>query len=174
MDSKQTILYKCIKCIKCNKYYIQKEVADLCCSKDIISPKICNQCNKNEIDSYRTICDDCKELNRFKKAEKIEDFDGYVVTSTDDDYYPDINELKEYYEEQGYDLPKYVYVTKEIKWELTNHDIDNMIENSLENHYEDASDHIVDLKELEDFIEIWNKKQTIVSYEPDYTNVILL
>ena len=39
--------------------------------------------------------------------------------------------------------------------------IDNAIEYSLEEHYEDAFDNLIDVQELYDFIEAWNKKQKI-------------
>ena len=43
-----------------------------------------------------------------------------------------------------------------------------------EDAYEGADDHLVDVKELREFVEKWNAKQSIISYYPDYKRVVVL
>ena len=78
-------------------------------------------------------------------------------------YTDDIDEILERYWDEGEDLPNYVYGTTETRFHV---DIDSAIERAEEDMYEDFDD-IVDYKELIEFMEKWNEKQTGVTYYQD-------
>lgn len=71
------------------------------------------------------------------------------------------------------DRPDWAWCCNPVEFELRP---DMMLEAALEHMYEDAGDRIsvADYKELHDFVETWARKQSLVSYEVDYSRYILI
>lgn len=168
MDVIEKTAYQCGKCNK--KAYFDRQLAEDCCK-----PRYCEDCGK-ELDPkwYRTVCEPCHITRLFSKAEKLTEWDGWVYREGygyNDGYFSSVDELLQYCEDEGEDPPEWVFVCSETKHEL---DTDNILENMLDDAYEGARDHLVDEKELYDFIEAWNKKQYVTSYYPDYKKVLII
>jgi hypothetical protein len=172
MDSREVTVYKCSDC---KKVYVKKEFADDCCK-----PYRCEVCGV-ETPRYRTKCALCAEKIRFGKANKIKYSEykaQYLWDERTKKYYSDIEEMAEAYaeydnEEGNSGMPDWCYACTEIPFQV---DIEHAIEQAEEDMYEDfeAVHSAVDLKELLDFVEAWNKKQYAKAYVTDYSTVVLL
>ena len=166
---------KAWKCEKCGKAYMYKSGADDCCKVEIIETSHCEICG-NEIEKYRTICDDCLSKRHYKDGTKIKysEYDlDWLYDGNTDKYFSDIDALDDYYEDENLELPKWCYGCDEIPFAI---DIDGALENASEEMYEDFEyDNDADeLGELIDFIKAWNEKQSAKSYESNYKKIILL
>lgn len=162
------------QCEKCGVAYINKSHADDCCKEKLEVPR-CRVCGI-EINQNRTICFDCLEKERYEKGEKIKysEYDlNWLYDERSERYFSDINDIKEHYEEIDIKLPDWCYGCYEIPFFV---DINQALESASEEMYEDfdCDNETVDIKELTDFIDDWNKKQTAKSYYIDYNQIILL
>jgi hypothetical protein len=134
---------------------------------------ICQACVKKK--------DEDKENARFQKAEKlaIADYDGPVYWGDGPDgsmgegYYSDIDDLLDRCEEEGIDLPLFVWTSKKVPFRI---DADHAIENALSDHHEGAYDKITPaaLGQLQDLLDEWCGKQNIESWEPDFSRAVVL
>ena len=154
--------------------------AEKCCR-----PYICTGGCGTELphDKYRTRCDKCcqkdteaKEQKAFDKATKLKpsEYDGPVFDRHDNFYMSLDDFFDAYHDDEEYrKYGTYLWCAKEIKFEPC---VENMIENALDNHHEDATDTISteDTKVLQDFVDKWAEGIGIVSYEPDGKNVIVI
>lgn len=163
MDVKQVELYACGKCGKC---YQDIKFAEDCCK-----PYHCEICGI-ETKRYILKCETCAENARFEKANKVlpSEYKGYLYDDRFEMYTDNIDEILERYWDEGEDLPNYVYGTTETRFHV---DIDSAIERAEEDMYEDFND-IVDYKELIEFMEKWNEKQTGATYYQDTKTVVLV
>ena len=131
---------------------------------------------------YRLLCDECegkkakeRESVRFEKAQKIEiaDYDGPVVHG--DEFYSDIDSFLDHCENEGLELPKYVWATTPEKFELN---ADDIVERELEKQsmHEDAWDSIPDkaMVSLRAFLEAWTKEISLDTYFEDQSRAVLL
>lgn len=135
----------------------------------------CEECEA-ETRKYVLLCDGCNDRRLYNKAEKLtpDQYDGWIQRDGygyNEGYFKSVDALVEWCEDEDIDLPDWVFCCEGTKHEL---DIDNAIENMLEDAFEDARDHLVDEKELFDFVKRWNAKQNIISYYPDYKRVVVL
>lgn len=167
-------------CSECKKVFWAKEAADNCCRK---KNNICRICGC-EVNPPRLICHECKDKERFDKANKVKYSEYSVKWLWDEvkqDFFYDAETLAEKYGEDAYeefgtdvekfpDLPEWAYGCIEITFQIN---IDWAIENAEEKMHEDFDD-IQDEKGLRDFVKEWNAKQTGKSYEVDYSTVVLL
>lgn len=122
-----------------------------------------------------------KEKKLFEKAKKvtIEEYpaDAMVFWEGDlaigDGYFLNITELLDRCEEEDVEVPKYVWGCKPVPFSMR---MDNLVEQALEGHHEDARDQITGAaeKELQDFLTAWCAKQRVKSWNPDYTVAVLL
>ena len=124
------------------------------------------------------------ELDRFNKAtkwtwdnvpkDKVE-FLYHDLYSYGDGYFSDIDELREYCQDEDIEMPKYVYCTTPIEFSL---DAWDLIESRLEEAYEGAEDNVNEdaLVEFQEHCNEFVKKQNgrLDSYCVDYKNVVLL
>lgn len=121
------------------------------------------------------------ELTRFKEAKKINIKDIYKENIEmfyhdsyhyNDGYFNDIDEFKEYCEENELDIPKYIWATYTKCLDL---DSEYILEQACEDLFEDAYYHIIDMDELIEFLDKWSKKQVNTkTYYVDYELAILL
>jgi len=118
-----------------------------------------------------------REKVRFEKATKIKYSDYKVAMFYDeqtDQYFDDYDDMVESYENnlsegEKINLPKYVYGCKEIKFKIN---IEHALESAIEDMYDDFDD-IVNLTELHEFVNEWNKKQTASTYFQDNNTIII-
>ena len=80
------------------------------------------------------------------------------------DYFHDV------FENDEDSIPEYLFVCEVNKWQGI--DIDNVLENEIEDHHENAWDQIVDIQSIKDFISNWNGKQTLESWNVAYKQKI--
>jgi len=168
-DGKSTGVFYCTEC-RCVKR--TKEEADKCCE-----PTKCQYCGKESGRQYYLSCESCdranqdkEEAERFDKAEKKTEWDGWVYY--EDEYYESV----EYYLESCDDLPvpAYVWACKENHFAVA--DVSDITDRIEENGYEDFDgDDLKGLDDLKAAIEKFNEaNKDVVSYEPDYGVAILL
>lgn len=131
---------------------------------------------------YATKCSRCQEIDRLRKAVKVSDADysGPVFSDDlvgyNDGYFLDTGEFASLwgdhvaYETVSGDMPCYVWACNEHPFRVDAEDVLS----GLDDCYEDAWNDVVDQKGIEDFISAWNAKQTIVSWEVDYSRVVVL
>jgi len=179
--SKEVTVYQCEKC---HKHWALKYKADDCC-KD--KPKVIRTCRVCgcEVENYRLICQTCLTQERFAKAKKVKYSEhevGYLWDENKDDYFAGKEELEEKYYEDAEDaegdgaipkLPTWCYGCIGTPFSV---DIDSAIERAEEDMHEDfeAEKDGINLKELRDYVQAWNEKQTSKSYDVDYKTVVLL
>jgi len=176
-----SIEVKAWKCEKCGKAYLDKTVATNCC---VEKKNICEICGC-EIKSPWLKCHDCREKERFEKAEKVRySIYGieYLWDETQQEYFRDAEDLAEKYGEDAYEergvdvelnLPTWCYGCVGHTFGI---DIERAIEKADESMYEDfdLEKSVIGLRELRDFIKAWNAKQTAKSYDVNYKTVVLL
>lgn len=173
----RTAAYYCGKCGRistaaafiCNSSDAHKaaaKVADDCCR-----PRHCN-CGV-EIDKHWTACSTCRIASKLRKAKRIgHDYDGPVYSEdteghdlSGEGYWPSLNELLDLPDDE---LPVYCHPCTQEPFEL---DAEGILCSALSEMHEGAEvDHA---KAFYDFVDEWNKKQTCVSWFPDYGRVIV-
>lgn len=132
-----------------------------------------NYCNCNKAREVRNIA---RDTAHYEKAEKLnpEQCNSWVYAEGigyNEGYFESVDALIEHCEDEGMEIPDWVYCCVEQKHKL---DIDCAIEHMLDDAFEGARDCLTDEKELCKFVEEWNAKQNIVSYYPDYKKVVIL
>lgn len=139
---------------------------------------------------YRLRCKDCrakaeveKEHKRFDKAEKLalEEYPDEPVFweghtgGMGDGYFSGIDEVMDLCEEEGLEVPEYVWACKSKEFKL---DADRILESAVENQemYEDAGDDIPDdaRGRLQAYLDVWAKEIGLRSWSPDHTRAVLL
>lgn len=167
MDCKEVTNYMCVKC---GTIFNDRGIADRCCA-----PKFCEDCG-GEL-PYRwpfTVCKSCREKRLFNDAVKLESWDGCIYAEgygLDDGYFLSVLDLLDYCDDENIEPPKWVFACHEIRHQI---DIDDALEMMLDDAHEGAEDALVDIDELRKFIEKWNSKQSVVSYYPDRTRIVLM
>lgn len=147
----------------------QKEAAQHC-------EKTC-PCGQPIEDSYRLRCRACrdqlekdKEKAHYEKSKKltIEEYDGPVyweghIGDMGDGYFSDIDALLDYCEEEGVDVPDYVWACKKNELKL---DAEGILENAVSDMYEDAYDSISEdaRAQLQAYLNTWCNEQNICSW----------
>lgn len=114
-------------------------------------------------------CDDCrqkadetKEVARRAAATVVEWGDFMVCDARNDRWYTDADEIGD--TDYGYaSIPFGLHI-----------DADDIVESALEDHHEDAG--VADdlMAELRTFLAGWCDRANVVSYDPDYSRVVLL
>lgn len=151
------------------------------------APKEC-ACGKAIDRKYWTICTECSDRkeaeklhDRFEKAAKVsvEDYDGPIYWpdgpsgSMGEGFYTSLDEMLDVYEAEGMDLPPYVWAAKSYELKM---DASSLLENALEQHHEDAHEHLEAgaEEELQTLLDFFCQKQKIKSWEVDFSRVVLL
>jgi hypothetical protein len=139
---------------------------------------------------YRLRCKNCrdkadaeKERKRFDKAEKLslEEYaddpvfwEGHTG-GYGEGYFSGVDELLDYCETEGVDVPAYVWACKSKALSL---DGDSILESALDGQemYEDAGDDIPqDARDrLQAYLDVWTKEVGLRSWSPDYMRAVLL
>jgi hypothetical protein len=173
-------------CETCRIVHRTKEEGDKCCQKPKpAEPKPCKYCgevvpntsNYTYSPSYHA---DCRTEHLLDKAKECE------ITGPDvfyDPYREEINSLENlqdhYYCEEipEEERPEYFHFCTEDSWGGI--DLERALANELEDYYCSDDDYpadkdVIALEELENFLTVWNAKQTIRTYHPDYSRKVKL
>lgn len=175
-----SIEVKAWKCEKCGKAYLNKAATDDCCKGKPEKKYTCRVCGC-DTEEFRLICPICLNQERFTKAKKVKYSEyevGYLWDEGVEEYFRDKDELEEKFSEDEdpqvqVSAPTWCYGCIATPFSI---DIDSAIARAEEDMYEDfeASKDGINLKELRDYVQAWNEKQTSKSYDVDYKTVVLL
>jgi hypothetical protein len=134
------------------------------------------------IGKSRSRCDRCwhehlaaSEEKVFQAAKKVrlEDYPAQPVYWNNNDrdgFFIGIDEVLDRCEEEGLEVPKYVWAAREVPFALN---ADYLIDRAIEDHGEDVRDELAD-KELQTLLDQWCRRQDVKSWQPDYTTAVLL
>jgi hypothetical protein len=179
-EDKKVLAYACGECgVVCGSAAHSKEAAKAHCL-----PNICEcglQCAQ-----YRTVCVICnvkkqreKQVARAASANEVsqwvgpvfvEDAEGHPVGGPHcgEGYYTDVDEAIELLaDDVDWPIPSTLFVwgSRRILFHL---DAGGIIENALEEHYEDADVSSAAGEELQEFLNGWCERNDIESHEPDF------
>jgi hypothetical protein len=143
-----------------------------------------------KLEKYWTMCKDCrekaavaKEKERFEEAEKIpvSDYGDPVNWSdhsgdmTGEGFFSNTEAVIEYCEEEGFELPAYVWACKRYVFTL---DADSILSQQMEQQdmFEDAIDCVpqADYDRLAAFLKDWSKGLDLVTWMVDFSRAIVL
>jgi hypothetical protein len=150
----------------------------------------CTQCSGPIDKCYFLLCRACqsknedkKEETRFDKAQKLTveqyehdvlHWEGYVG-DMGDGYFSELEVLIDYCEQEGCDVPEYVWACEPHDFQLH---AESIIEQELERQdmYEDAYDHIGSkaMANLQAYFDVWVGEVKLRSWGVDYSRAILL
>lgn len=186
----KTRLYACSDCGKAYSptiYACRDDLAHEAAKRaamDCCAPRHCTICGV-EVEQPWTACRPCRERNSLQKCAIIHraewtdpvQHDG-MAGEWGEGYSSSVNALLEAWADEHWvkigpqhPPPAYCWPCKPSKFEI---DPERALESALEEMHEDACDQIVDADEFYDFIEAWNAKQTIITWYPDHSRVIVL
>ena len=142
-------------CSRCGLVCQDKELAEKCCT--------CRDCGI-DTNRFTTFCDDCRDLQRlksqekkFQEAEKLDDWDGPVYDDASDQYFVDLDELEEYYEDEDRldDLPAFVQPCR--KDPIYKACVQDFLDRYEDEMCEDEHPEPLGLKELEVAFKVFNE-----------------
>ncbi len=163
-------------CSQCKIVHRTQEQADKCCT-----PNRCPSCGV-EVGRHWTICDGCratreteKERERFKNAEKVTTWDGWVYCEClGRDGFSE--SLQEMLDEIGSadEIPEYVWTCNARPFAVVH--VSSILDDIAANGYEDFDPQTLDgIPELKEAIRIFNAaNEKVLSYEPDYSTALLV
>lgn len=149
----------------------------------------CGDCGASVRNSRWYACDVCsarrareRGQRRFEAAIKLtsDEWNGPVFAwdegsglLTDEGYFASLTEAIESYQANDVPVPTFFFVSKKSPVRVS---AERAIDDALDvgDHGEWVRDELVDVQELFDFIEAWNKKQTAGTHEPDFTRVVVV
>lgn len=141
-------------------------------------PYHCDTCGA-ETKRYRTRCTDCiRAKNRDREAQRREaatvvapdEVVGAMLYDADDDrWFQDFDDACDLDD----DAPPYVYATTPKPLRL---DAESIMDSALEDHHEGAADYLDprDVELLQAILDAWCERTDIVSYEPDFSRVVVI
>jgi len=157
---------------------LTKDAATRCCNPT------CRVCGK-QTERYHKLCSECRhkqfnerarleEEQRRAKAEKVSyvDYKGGGVF-LDDRFFESVGDVLEHCECDAVDPPQDVWGAIEIPFCL---DADHVVDNALDDHHDGAGDDLsnASVKELQELLDGWCQKQGIVSYEADWSTLVIM
>ena len=177
-------LYSCARCnVVFSGLVVGISVAyDL--AKKHCMPKICMDCS-GPVEKGWLSCGPCREHNDAERlAKKFEDatklteaeWDGpiHVPGMHEDGYFGSIDDLRELFNDNECELPVYVNTCKTIKFAIDIGQVLEWTDERLERSEDTDLTGLVDVKELEAFIDAWNAKQTVAVWQFDESRAVVL
>lgn len=155
-------------CGECGMIYAATDgrSADYCCRQ-----QICERCGGDSPKAW-IYCSPCRDAIRLEKAVEITEWDGPVYCEEKDRYFSDFGEAEDYIlDEEGDGRPEWLFPCKEVSHKRLV-DVDSILESATEDLFEDAYDHLVGVEELTEAVHAFNAKQTMVSWDTDYSRKI--
>ena len=166
-------------CSECRNVAKNSDDADKCCK-----PTLCQHCGKPSGHRFWTCCDACSKLksiqaeqDRFDKAKKLTEWDGWVFSEGlgfREGFFESLSDLLDQLEDD--EVPKYVWACDPDHFAFAR--VDDVIRPILENEsaYEGFdSDDLSGIEELKAAIEKFNEaNKHIVSYIPNFKMAVLI
>lgn len=165
-------------CAKCRIIQPSEHLA-----REHCKPFICDTCGQEAV-AHQTFCWPChrkkrevKDRENFRNVKKVsyKDYDGPVHVpdaSTNEGFFSNVDEYLEWLEDNlGFEgfgaIPEVVWTCRKSGLQM---DAQDILENALENHHEEAGDNISNEseKELQEFLNAWCNKQGVESWDPNY------
>lgn len=168
-------------CSACRRVHRTKDQADECCT-----PQKCQYCGLETGRPHYTACNSCdqinrskKEADRFDKAEKKTEWDGWVYLegTGKEGYSESIADFWENWEsdhDEGDAKPTYVWACAEIHFAVA--EIHHITDYITDQAYDDFdSNDLNGIPDLEAALAKFNEaNKDLVSYLPDYSVAVLL
>lgn len=157
---KEQDIWVCGKCLLLSVGKHTKEEAANCCKK-----RYCDKCSMPIDDQWYSVsCSSCIYVKKVHKMIIVE-YDGGPLCELDGDrYFESMECFVENYKKD--ELPDFAHPCDVIEWAgLPESCIDDAIENECNELFEDAYDHVSDLKPLYDAVRAWNKKQNLYYWQ---------
>ena len=174
----------CVTCPTCRRLFTSEGTdtatshATTCCD-----PR-CRDCGLT-VPAHRARCVACellrereKEARLFGEATKTtpEAYgDGWVHLDTEglrtSDYFASVTDALDWCLENGQPRPAYVWGCTTMAFSM---DAESVIDAALDEHHEDAHDHIDDARGLQTLLDAWCATQNVVSYFVDYDVAIVV
>jgi hypothetical protein len=151
-------------CGECHKLSLNDgtyKAAEECCRQTYC------KCGE-KLGKWHILCDNCKEAAHEAKRELVE-YDGGPVLDNKR-YFMDMDELLDHYCDDEESMPEFVHPCKVESFAGIN--IHHAMEAATEDLFEDAYDHLILVDELVAFVDQWNKKQTLATWEPQYNKKV--
>jgi len=167
-------------CGHCRAVHASKDLADgcvyCCCS-------YCKLPTDKPHQTYHDACADAMlakvERDRFEKAEKLTDHDGWVYCdgiAHNNGYFPSLAELIADLEDDEIDpkeWPEYAWTCAAIPFQTPC--VDTIIENITSDMFEDAVEHINGREELKAALAAFGEaNKSLITYTPDYRRAVLI
>ena len=133
---------------------------------------------------FYTICNSCqraqgiaRENERYAKAVKLEDWDGWVYVEGvgfQDGFFRDTDELKDHCLEDGEDVPTYAWTCSSKP--LVQVDADDILDDIFKDSNEDYERRCISgISEFRDAVKAFNEaNKHLLTYDPDYKTLVLL
>lgn len=151
--------------------------AQECCNRK------CNKCQAYmEFPNGYVVCADCRatdaltrEQEAYEKAQKIPESEYAGWLFFDNEYFRDDEELEDHCVQNEIEWPAWVWACSKVEFRI---DAADIIENALQEHYEDASSQVkrVDEEELQGLLDGWcaDVGKRWESWEEDRSRVVVL
>lgn len=166
-------------CGKCRLSFSHREPAEQCCL-----PNPCVVCGKPCERMFYTTCDSCRsaqriarEHERYTKAVKLTEWDGWVYVEDmgfQDGYFQDIDELELYCLEDGAELPRYAWTCSTKP--LVHVEADDIYYCVFMDSEEDRERYrIKGFEEIGKAVGAFNEaNKHLLTYQPDFTRCVLM
>ncbi len=166
------------RCAKCGGLFLDKDTAVKCCQPAVCACgqlkrpfySSCDACSSKQ----RAVEDTLREKARFDKAQKTtpENYNGDMIFMEDDRYFSSYGGMLDHCEGHDVPPPDFTWSCEEMR--LGRIDAkDDILENVLDEHHEDAFDQLIDVEGLQKFLDEWVNKQTMRSFSPCYNLAIV-
>lgn len=146
--------------------------------------RLCD-CGAEIEQKYYLACSFCRSVNRAKERRQKEaaaylsaakvswrDWDGPVYCEgAGQEVFSDIDEFTDHFENEEEQLPVYVWATITRKLSIRAEDV---VDIALDDHHDDAPEQVGDLEELQSSLDKWCESQTVETWFPDMSKVVLL
>jgi hypothetical protein len=155
-------------CGECNHIYSNHQMAADCCRQFYCS------CGK-KLEAYQLVnCHSCASVLRNSKLEVMEYKGGpvHLVEGDEVDFWETMEDMVEHFRDNNKELPDFVHECDQDPYPGL--DIESAIDNSVEDLFENAREHLVDEDELIKFVEKWNAKQNFKTWNPRYEEKVLV
>jgi hypothetical protein len=167
-------------CGQCRIVHKHQEHAEQCCKN-----YLCSDCGKDTGSRSWLICDTCrslrdvkKERERFEKAEKVADWDGFVYCEGfgREGFCESLDVIYEECDDEEKTVPEYAWTCTPNRFAVvTIDDIKDRIIDSGDCYEDFSVNDLNGLKELEAALDAFNESNSgVLSYQPDYKKAVLL
>lgn len=167
-------------------YYCEKcrcVGASVAAAEDCCRPNKCDRCGR-EVNRYHYRCDECwkldrarQEQERFEKAEKLTEWDGWVFCDGwgESGYFESMETFMDDVEGSGPDCaPEYVWTCKPMAFVRV--DMRSILSQIEDDSYDGFDAETLNgIDDLEKAIGEFNERnKDVLSYEPDFTKAVLI